>query len=57
MFGKIVTLAILTLAVMQVNGLHFYIQEGKEKCLMDDIPQGTVIYFLISIKIYLNFHI
>ncbi|KRX02322.1 hypothetical protein PPERSA_09939 [Pseudocohnilembus persalinus] len=28
---------------LQSNALHFYLQEGREKCLMDDVPEGVLI--------------
>jgi len=32
----------LVVALSSANALHFYLTEGTEKCLTDDIPASTV---------------
>jgi hypothetical protein len=42
----------LTVFLYQVKSLHFYLVEGKEKCVTDDIPGNTV---FIGINLLVDF--
>jgi hypothetical protein len=40
------SLAVLILGclfISNINGLHFFLSEGKEKCFTDDIPANSLV--------------
>ncbi|KAL1916040.1 uncharacterized protein VTP21DRAFT_6044 [Calcarisporiella thermophila] len=46
------TMAFLVVFALGANGLYFYLEEGEEKCFMEDLPKDTLVVGVYKAEVW-----